>query len=432
MDAQKTYDLYKKEQNQWNSWSGSITSQGLTQEVMNEVAKTDFSLVAQKCDAINLDGFIFPAESLVIENPIAGKFSFNKASIRKISISNFQPSSFQFAHAAIYSEINLKTGTINEINIKDMRCDSIYFDDCVINKFTINNVETNLHFNKCTIRGIFEFIGMDFPKSIKFSGCIIEKESFIPVIKIQSNSSIDFVNCTIKGKFDADGLNVKGTCSFRDTKFAQIPYFQQAHFVEAPIMDGMLVPNDVPKDDADKKSAPSRYRALRRLAAQAHDHMLEQDFLAGEIKADRQNVYNWCKSRLWFGLIYQFLSNFGRRPILPLLWLGVLLIWSCFWRLNNFLSETNVSSCAEGKPLDSAFILSLKQGLISLGSNNQKMEPFYKCLYGAQLKILDGKPVEMPFEMPAWMIALETVQMLLSGMLIYLFIKALSYQFRVK
>ena len=254
------------------------------------------------------------------------------------------------------------------------------------------------------------------------------KESCIPIVKIQSSKSIDFIYCTINGKFDAKGLNVKGTCSFQDTKFAQIPDFRQAHFVEAPIMDGMWVPNDVPKDDEDKKSAPSRYRALRRLAAQAHDHMQEQDFLAGEIKAYRQNGDNWRKSRWWFGGIYQILSDFGRSPVLPMLWWFVLFSishWAHLTRVFGLPGKIITTSCALNDPempsaATSAFFLSWKQSLISLGSSSQKMDPFYTCLYGDPAKI------------PNWIIFWETVQMLLSGMLIYLFIKALSYLFRVK
>ena len=56
-----------------------------------------------------------------------------------------------------------------------MKCSSIDFEDCEINKFIIKDVKTKLNFNKCPIKGKFDFIGIDSLKSIKFIGCIIEK-----------------------------------------------------------------------------------------------------------------------------------------------------------------------------------------------------------------------------------------------------------------
>ena len=65
----------------------------------------------------------------------------------------------------------------------------------------------------------------------------------------------------------------------------------------------------------------ARWRALKRLAVQGHDHAQAQHFFAEEVLARR-----WVTDRPWhgrycFGMLYQILSDFGRSPLRPLAWL---------------------------------------------------------------------------------------------------------------
>lgn len=164
--------------------------------------------------------------------------------------------------------------------------------------------------------------------------------------------------------------------------------------------------------------------ALLNLDLEPEDYEDLEGFIKRAIDRERKKK----KSRLCYGLAHEILLDFGRSPVLPMCWWIVLLSishWAHLTRIFGLAGKIATTSCMMDAPetpwaATSAFFLSLKQGLISLGGNSQKMEAFYTCLYGHPTKI------------PAWVIAWETVQMLLSVMLIYLFIKALSYQFRVK
>ena len=71
------------------------------------------------------------------------------------------------------------------------------------------------------------------------------------------------------------------------------------------------------------------FRALKRLAAQAHDHRNEMDFFAGELRA-RRFVHDFPLQKglssmagFWSGVFYELFANFGRSLLRPLCWWGL-------------------------------------------------------------------------------------------------------------
>jgi hypothetical protein len=88
---------------------------------------------------------------------------------------------------------------------------------------------------------------------------------------------------------------------------------------------------------------PARWRALKRLAIQAHDQDREHEFFAGEIRSARfatdwplpwpvWKANAWLGFfRFWFGLFYGLTSNYGRSVARPALWwLGALAVAGMF------------------------------------------------------------------------------------------------------
>jgi hypothetical protein len=154
-----------------------------------------------------------------------------------------------------------------------------------------------------------------------------------------------------------------------DASFDVVPDFIQAHFEEAPRLDnvtvvGRMIPTfpDLPaRKGEDGKSIepacgekawhalnravsyprrlavgayrrtvkadrdnPARWRALQRLAIQAHDEDLEKEFRAREVRAARF-AGDWPTPwrghfRFWFGILYGLFSNYGRSVARPALW----------------------------------------------------------------------------------------------------------------
>jgi uncharacterized protein YjbI with pentapeptide repeats len=125
--------------------------------------------------------------------------------------------------------------------------------------------------------------------------------------------------------------------SLAKATFHGVPDFVQAHFAEAPRLDDSNLQHKL--DQAREGDLSARYRALKRLAIQGHDHAREQDFFAGEIKSARfvtdwplaWRVWNrtaWAGvARFWFGWLYQLTSDFGRSVVRPFaIWFVIIII----------------------------------------------------------------------------------------------------------
>lgn len=246
------------------------------------------------------------------------------------------------------------------------------------------------------------------------------------------------------------GIKGQGLFSFEDATFYSVPDFSQAHFSEAPQLDdihwlrGSQSPNV-------NDELPGRWRALKRLAIQAHDHERELVFLAEEIKSLR-GVEDWLLpnplsfrkgepicwpggGRYWAGLFYQWFSDFGRSTWRPFLcWLVVTILSALFYfhysaalNLSNS-SETTLAIAAPicDPPID-ALYLAVHHGLVISGLGHaEKLPQSYACLYGNS-----GKYQLVPI-MPTMVVFVGIAQTILSAVLIFLFLLALRNYFRIK
>ena len=211
--------------------------------------------------------------------------------------------------------------------------------------------------------------------------------------------------------------------------------------------DSIISTNPLPiSKDPDLKSLRARYRALRRMASQGHDHLKEQDMLSGEIRAERRwsdwLPWRWKSSRA-VGWLYQWGSDFGRSIILPLMWF----IFSTLQFSRHYLSEAfnrvalyprehsfwdfifektgtfgffySVPCITETENMTAnhaAYQLAIKKAFFSLGGNSEKIQDIYHCL---------GNETHQGFPYSS------TVQMLLSALFIFLFLQAIRLRFRV-
>jgi hypothetical protein len=183
-------------------------------------------------------------------------------------------------------------------------------------------------------------------------------------------------DAVFRDEADFVAINSKSFFDLSETKFEYLPNFIQAHFDEAPRLDDLRVVGRViplhprPQRDAPKsrrqgfwrvlryaggcfrtwpmraargmwhrlwsadRGAPSRWRALKRLAIQGHDTDSELEFHAREVRAQRfardwpLPLAFWRRKawsgffRFWFGILYEIASDFGRSLVRPAaLWL---------------------------------------------------------------------------------------------------------------
>jgi uncharacterized protein YjbI with pentapeptide repeats len=140
------------------------------------------------------------------------------------------------------------------------------------------------------------------------------------------------------------------------------------------------------------KNEEAHYRALKRLAIQAHDHENEMKFFAGEIRARRHITdfanfltHDFASSmRYWSGVAYEAFSDFGRSFIRPALW------WfACLWLFANLtlsnagLEDTTKCHNSQLTPKEAAYTIGLKNSLLILGlTKTNIVKQAELCLYG--------------------------------------------------
>ncbi len=305
--------------------------------------------------------------------------------------------------------------------------------------------------------------------------------------------------------------------SLQDATFHEVPDFEQAHFAEAPRLDvahfnrprvqpGRFWRWTRARVKADDKRTPggaaeggaqssgpsptlpdttARWRALKRLAVQGHDHEREMMFFAEELKSLRgrtdkllpnfANLFRDDKrfwpggARYWFGLFYQGLSNFGGSILLPLFWwsVGVVVFaamylsvhlstaqrWYGAWAwlgaclqswvpkwvpLIGSTTEPPSLPCIAGtdEAWGAALHLSVRKSLLFSGLNSpRKLDELYACLFGLKAGTtgpLGELPLRYVPEIPNVVSLLGLLQLLISSILIFLLLLAVRNQFRIK
>lgn len=205
----------------------------------------------------------------------------------------------------------------------------------------------------------------------------------------------------------------------------------------------------------------AHYRALKRLAIQAHDHENEMKFFAGEIRARRHVTdfanfltHDFASSmRYWAGVAYELFSDFGRSFIRPTLW------WfACLWLFANLtlsgaglLDETKCHN-SQLTPKEAATTIGLKNSLLILGltktnivkqaelclygankngevaRNPKPYDPKIKRSYQAKSTKVEATKTDIPFKAAVQGIA----HSLLSLLFIFLLLLAIRNQFKIK
>ena len=180
-------------------------------------------------------------------------------------------------------------------------------------------------------------------------------------------------------------------------------------------MSGMLRGNN----DEDHAA---RYRALKKLAIESHDHVREQNFFASEAIERRATDDPVWSAKYILGFLYEFFSDFGRSIATPF-WLWVSLT-SAFWFV--YLGKRNLAGCKGERvqPLWDSLYLSLNSAFPVIGwERSQKLNQAYACLYGGTTTE-PVVPVSVPF--------LQMGQTLWSAIFIFLFLLALRNHFKIK
>jgi uncharacterized protein YjbI with pentapeptide repeats len=252
---------------------------------------------------------------------------------------------------------------------------------------------------------------------------------------------------------DFTAIRVERAFSLSNVRFRSVPDFEQSHFEEAPRLDvrtldkratklGIIsflkryvrdknfrkkksyIITKILKSDLyeiarasykvfgfdNTEDLTARWRALKRLAAQAHDHAREQYFFRNEILAKRLIDDKLWHTSYYAGLGYQLLSNFGQAIFRPILFLALATFlfassyldvyfqqkgmeqtgfgWYLVWAKERAGFEQDQQlQCIQGTdhPGSAALRLSVRRALVLPGVvSPDALNPIEACLYGAE------------------------------------------------
>lgn len=322
-------------------------------------------------------------------------------------------------------------------------------------------------FEDAIFKGSVKFDGVRFAQVVDFRRAIFEGDALFRHSEFRGFA--DFSNARFGKGADFGAIEGSSAFSFSGSTFDDVPDFIQAHFSEAPRCDDLDIATQGfwPRGLADVKERfkgdpdlAARWRALKRLAIQGHDHENEQIFFKGELLSRRWHADKPWDAAFWFGVLYQWLSDFGRSLLRPLLWWGLSLVVfaGVYVNQHDFLANQSASTTvsamtavlpfvdppqdlicrnASGDPITAAFDLSIRNALLFVGQTSRdKLRQNYDCLYGAnQSAAADpagGQSSDAPVAIPYFVALMGHLQNVISAVLIFLFLLGLRNHFKIK
>ncbi len=474
MNKEETRALYSQGKEAWNAWAKEIlVRRDDSQEWRNE-AEADFRSHTFPQDA-DFSGFIFPGraqfDGATFEDTaefreaafedtagfkgmiFRGNAVFDKAAFK--GRSQFNKATFKggadFGWARFEKEAVFEEATFEEYaSFWEARFKNLA-------EFHQATFKSNAMFTSVAFYGAAEFRGATFKGAAAFGRARFEGEAVFEEVPFEGTAlfwevifegtarfglstfehSTSFYGAKFRAEANFKAVQGNSVFTMADVEFIEVPDFQQATFVQAPRLDNVKIGPQLTrwdklkafftKGDSEKEG---RWRALKRLATQGHDHASEQLFFRDELLARRGVTDRYWHASFWLGVFYQIFSDFGRSLIRPLLWwtVGALVFAWIYLGHHPRGGEWLLLECIAGtsKPWVSALGLSLHRSLPALSGFGDKLPHFHACLYGVQS--------ENPFRpiIPDVVSFLSVPQVLFSAVMIFLFLLAVRNHFRIK
>ena len=308
-------------------------------------------------------------------------------------------------------------------------------------------------FAKGTFSKVARFDDTTFKRGARFEGCIFEHDVAFSASKFLGYVTFDHVKYLGQVSFQA--VEARSAFTMANAFFSEVPIFYQATFYEAPRFDNVRIPSRNRrgvvragirnllrgKSDAcarenwqklktEGEEAIVRWRTLRRLATQGHDHQRELAFFREEMLSSRWISDRPWQAYFWFGVLYQLFSDFGRsmsRPLLSWLiwWAGFFVAYVLHSRISNDASTPIQCSQEEFlEPWIAALGLSLYRSLPALSGLGDRIGQFEASLFGVGGGCAPLVPSAVSF--------LGVVQSVGATALLFLVLLAIRNRFRIR
>lgn len=252
---------------------------------------------------------------------------------KTINVSDFQ--GFIFPADADFSE---STFSVDVELCKAVFLADAYFDEAIFLFDTdFSSVKFSLFavFYNTTFRGDVDFSGAEFSDYADFREAVFLSEAYFNSAEIKSVWILN--RARIVGSFFARSANVYGHTYLTDSSFFTPPDLISTTFSQPPSLLGSTFLFPCVNRFIGSCSIPdgeARFRRLKQLAVDTHDHELELRLFAHETKAKRFHSLHAADPLHWPGLVlnfaYDWASDFGQSVLRPLGWLLVTVVCALF------------------------------------------------------------------------------------------------------
>ncbi len=374
LTGQEAYDLYKKGRKAWNNWAVKHVGWRV------DFGGWDFS----NEESLNFRFFHFPGGASFVGATFGdGSVDFSEAT--------FGDGFVDFAGAIFgdgdvkFIRANFGDGGVNFVGATfgdgGVNFGGAIFGDGDVNFIVAKFGDGLVNFAGAIFGdGDVKFIRANFGDgSVNFADATFGKGLVSFVVATFGDDPVIFARTKFgDGDTSFSGASFAGTTTFDDATFSRVPDFRQTHFGRDISMEGMSVAYKQEATSRFLKRAAgsedaSRFRKLRRMAAEAKDHTRELAFFAQETRA--RYGHDLKKARQYFPfLLYHFFSNFGQSFWRPAL--GLFLIWI-------LAAEGLYHSryCMSGARFD-AYMLSLSNTMPFLNWGRSVRPDYLTALYG--------------------------------------------------
>ena len=506
MNREETHALYAQGKHAWNAWAEKMLAEKTRLEAAGQWAvekgrlglepKNDTTrawLVAASAifssgedlhtfsGDVDFAGFVFPGDAGFSKATFSGDAGFDRATFS----GNAGFDKATFAGRARFDRATFSGGARFR--------EATFSGDARFRKATFSG---DAWFSEATFSGLARFNEAAFSGNAGFDKATFSGDAWFIQTRFDGYTMFDGAQFAADTRFTAlTGLRF---FSLRGVTFDTPPDFEQAHFSEAPRLDithfrrGHVQPVRFwwsRKPDVKQKSDPltgieetARWRSLKRLASQGHDHEREQLFFARELQSLRGVTdfpFRGNAARYWFGCFYELFSDFGRSMLRPLLWWGAftvlfaglylgehlgragpnapssVIVWATgldvTWRdvqvgtvalplpaLTRAKKATPLACVVGGAdgttPASAALAASLRKGLLFAGlGDTDKASQDFACLYGLDRKLMAELGTQQIVRLvPDGVANAGLAQTIISTVLMFLFLLATRNQFRIR
>ncbi|WP_152630682.1 hypothetical protein [Thalassospira sp. HJ] len=380
------------------------------------------------CGYVNFNSAEFSDEFRISDCAFLSDSSFCGANFAETA--DFRDCSFWGAIELNWSTFKSSTSFINCMFSADFELNEVHFQK----DFFLRTIE---------VGGVFSSQKNEFDDEVVIEDTTFSSDCSLSYCTFKRSCLL--LNVNFGGHSDFKASNFSQGLSFHSSEFQFVPDFSQTHFLESPALDGVIIkfsPTQTVKSDESQNNTSLvwRYRSLKRIAIQAHDHGKEQEYFAAELKSRRLFIDRPWSFRWWLNLSFEVFSDYGRSILRPLFsWLISIILFSYLYFLLH-LPKGNFWAFDEGKCVDgngsalkSAVLLSTSKALVfSAASGKEAQELAKLCLYGGNANESSPYSSPLPNHLFHSLFYLEVTQVIWSSILVFLILLGIRNHFKLK